>query len=63
MSPPPPQRENHELVYEDCRMTINDIADAVALSYVNVQAILTSELNVQRVSANFVHRLLSTESK
>jgi histone-lysine N-methyltransferase SETMAR len=42
---------------------INDIADIVGVSYGSVQTILTSELNMQRVAAKFVPRLLTPEQK
>ncbi|XP_014767722.1 protein GVQW3-like [Octopus bimaculoides] len=58
-----PGERIHQLVHGDRRMTINDIADVVALLDGFVQAILTSVLNMQRVSAKFVRRLLTTESK
>jgi hypothetical protein len=48
-----------ELVHADSRRTINDIADIVGVSYGSVQTILTSELNMRHVAANFVPRLLT----
>jgi hypothetical protein len=46
------------------RMTINDIADIIGVSYRSVQTILTSELYTRRVAAKFVAPpLLSPEQK
>jgi len=51
------------LVHEDCRRTIKDIAAIVNLSYGTVQTILTCDLNMHRVAAKFVPRLLTPEQK
>jgi histone-lysine N-methyltransferase SETMAR len=50
-----------ELVHVDRRRMINDIVDIVGVSYGSVQTILTSELNMQRVTAKFVPQLLTPE--
>lgn len=50
-------------MHDDCYRTINDNADVVDLSYGPMQVILTSELNMQHVSAKFVLSLLITEHK
>ena len=51
------------LVYEDCRRTIKNIVTNVNLSYGTVQTILTCDLNMHRVAAKFVPRLLTPEQK
>jgi len=51
------------LVHEDHRRTIKDIAAIVNVSYGTVQTILTCDLNMHRVAANFVPRLLTPEQK
>jgi len=51
------------LVHEDCRRTIRDIATIVNVSYGRVQTILTCDLNMNRVAAKFVPRLLTPEQK
>ena len=52
-----------ELVHEDRRRSIDDFANIVGVSYGSAQAILTSELNMRRVAAKFVPRLLTPEQK
>jgi len=51
------------LVHEDRRRTIKDIATIVNVSYGTVQTILTCDLNMHRVAAKFVPRLLTPEQK
>ena len=51
------------LVYEDRRRTINDIAVIVNVSYGTVQTILTCDLNMHRVAAKFMPRLLTPKQK
>ena len=51
------------LVDEDRRRTIKDIAVIVNMSYGTVQAILTCDLNMHRVAAKFVPRILTPEQK
>jgi hypothetical protein len=48
-------------VHEDRRRTIKDIAAIDNVSYETVQTILTSDLNMHRVGAKFVLRLLTPE--
>jgi len=50
-------------VHEDRRRTIKDIAAIVNVSYGTVQTILTCDLNMHRVAAKFVPRLLTPEQK
>ena len=51
------------LVHEDHRRTVKDIAAIVNVSYGTVQTILTCDLNMHRVGAKFVPRLLTPEQK
>jgi len=48
------------LVHEDRQRTIKDIAAIVNVSYGTVQTILTCDLNMHRIVAKFVPRLLLT---
>jgi len=50
-------------VHEDRRRTVKDIAAIVNVSYGTVQTILTCDLNMHRVGAKFVPRLLTPEQK
>lgn len=52
-----------ELIHEDRRRSIEDISRIVGVSYGSVQAVLTSELNMRRITAKFVPRLLTSEQK
>jgi hypothetical protein len=51
------------LVHEDHWGTIKDIATVVNVSYGTVQTILTCDLNMHRIAAKFVPRLLTPEQK
>jgi len=51
------------LVHEDRRGTIKGIPAVVTESYGTVQIILTCDLNMHRVAAKFVSRLLTPEQK
>ena len=51
------------LVHEDRRRTIKDIAAIVNVSHGTVQTFLTCDLNMYRVAAKFVPRLLTPEQK
>ena len=51
------------LVHEDRRRTIKDIAAVVNVSYGTVQTILACDLNMHRVAAKFVPRLLTSEEE
>ena len=55
--------EIKQIVYQDRRITINEVADIVDASFGTVQAILTSYLNMRHVAAKFVPRLLTCEQK
>lgn len=52
-----------ELVYGDRRLTVRDIADAVGVSVGTVHSILKDTLGMNKVSARWVPRILSTEQK
>jgi hypothetical protein len=52
-----------ELVHADRQRMINNTADIVGVSYGSVQTILMLELNMRRVTAKFVPRLLTPEQK
>ena len=49
--------------HADRRQTIHDVCEAVGLSYGTVQPILEDDLNMRRISARFVPRLLSDDQK
>ena len=50
-------------MHEGWRRSINDIAAIVEVSYGNVQAILTSDLNMHHIAAKFGPRLLIPDQK
>lgn len=52
-----------QIVHDDRRITIRHIADIVNMSFGEVQMIVTSILNMRRIAAKFVPRLLSHEQK
>ena len=52
-----------QLVHEDCRRTIKDIAMIINVSHGTVQIILTCDLNMHCIDAKYVHRLLTPEQK
>ncbi|XP_051809812.1 uncharacterized protein LOC127535540 [Acanthochromis polyacanthus] len=56
-------QEIEQIVCQDRRLTIKEIAYMVNMSFGTVQAILTSNLNLHRVAAKFVPRLLTPEQK
>jgi hypothetical protein len=53
----------HKAILADCRQTIHDVCEIVELSYRTVQHILADNLNMRRISAKFVPRLLSDDLK
>jgi histone-lysine N-methyltransferase SETMAR len=53
----------HEAIFADHRQTIHDVCEIVGLSYRAVQCILVDSLNMRRISARFVPRLLSNDQK
>jgi histone-lysine N-methyltransferase SETMAR len=52
-----------EAILADRRQTIHDVREIVRLSYGTVQRILADNLNMRRISARFVPRLLSDDQK
>ena len=50
-------------ILADRRQTINDVYEAVGLSYGTVQRILADNLNMRRISTRFVPRMLSDDKK
>lgn len=50
-----------ELIHEDRRLMIHDLADNVGISYGVCQEILTENLNTRRIAAKFVPRLLTKD--
>jgi len=52
-----------ELVRQDRRRTIQDIAEEVGICYGTCQQVLTEELGMHRVAAKFVPRILATDQK
>jgi histone-lysine N-methyltransferase SETMAR len=50
-----------EVIIEDRRQTIHDVCNHVGLSYGSCQHILADELNMRRITAKFVPRLLKNE--
>jgi len=52
-----------ELVRQDRRRTIHDIAEKVGIGYGTCQRILTEELGMHRDAAKFVPRILTTDQK
>jgi len=53
----------HEAILADRGQTIHDVCEIVGLSYGTVQRILADKLNMRRISARFVPRLLSDDQK
>jgi len=52
-----------EAILADHRQTIHDVCEIVGLSYGTVQRILADNLNMRRISARFVPRLLNDNQK
>jgi hypothetical protein len=52
-----------ERIHEDCLRTIHELADTVGISYGVCQEILTESLNMHRIAAKFVLRLLTNDQK
>lgn len=52
-----------DLVRSDRRLTIREMSDELNLSFYAVQSILTEDLNMRRVSAKFIPKLLTDEQK
>ncbi|PNF32071.1 hypothetical protein B7P43_G05722 [Cryptotermes secundus] len=52
-----------DLILQDRRLTIQDFCNTLGLSYGTCQRILSEELNMRRIAAKFVPRLLQNEQK
>jgi histone-lysine N-methyltransferase SETMAR len=52
-----------ELIHKDRRRIIHELADTVGLGYGVYQETLTENLNMQRITAKFVPRLLTNDQK
>ena len=50
-------------IKEDRRYTIDEISEAMGVTWSSCQRILTVDLNMRRVAAKFVPRLLTQETK
>ena len=53
----------HEVILEDRRRTIHDVCNHVGLSCGSCQRILAYELNMRRIAAKFVPRLLNNDQR
>ena len=56
-------QEVERMVRLNRRVTINELADSVDVSFGSMQAILTSTLGMRRIAAMFVPRLLTNDQK
>ena len=52
-----------EAILADCRQTIHNVCEMVGMSHGIVQRILADNLNMRRISARFVPRLLNDDQK
>ena len=52
-----------EFILEDRKQTIHDVCNRVGLSYGSFQRILADELNMRRIAAKFVPRLLNNDQR
>jgi hypothetical protein len=55
--------EVREVIRENRRRTIQDVCNILVLSYGTCQRILSDELNMRRIAAKFVPRLLTDDQK
>jgi len=51
------------MIRSNRRLNIREISEDLNISYASVQNILTTDLNMRRVSAKFVPRVLTVEKK
>jgi len=51
------------MIRSNRRLTVREISGDLNISYGSVQNILTADLNMKRVSAKFVPRVLTVEKK
>ena len=54
---------NQELIRQDQRRTIHDIAEEEEVGYGTSQRVLTEELSMHHVACNFVPRILTADQK
>jgi len=52
-----------DLILQNRRLTIREIAEDVGISFGSCQAILTEKLNMHRVTVKFMHRVLTEDQK
>jgi len=52
-----------DLILQNRRLTIREIAEYVGISFGSCQAILTEKLNLHRVATKFVHHVLTEDQK
>jgi len=52
-----------EKINEDCRYTSDEISEATGVRWSSCQRILTVDLNMRRIAAKFVPRLLTQDQK
>ena len=52
-----------EVILEDRRQTIHDVCNRIGLSYGSCQRILADELNMRRIAAKFLPRLLNNDQR
>jgi len=52
-----------DLIFQNRRLSIREIAEDVGIRFGSCQAILTEKLNMHRVAAKFVHRGLTEDQK
>lgn len=53
----------HQMVLDDCRIKVREIAEAVGISIKRVCHILTEELNMRKLTMHWVPRLLTANQK
>ncbi|XP_076054483.1 protein GVQW3-like [Oratosquilla oratoria] len=53
----------HHMVIDDRRLTVNQIANTIGISYERVENILYKELDISKVSARWMPQLLTSDQK
>jgi len=53
----------HDLILQNGRLTLREIAEDIGISFGSCQAILTEKRNMHRVAAKFVPRALTEDQK
>jgi len=53
----------HDLILQNCRLTIREIAEDIGISFGSCQAILTEKLNLHHVASKFLPRVLTEDQK